>query len=101
MVGVYSGESLKTMEKIMDNVRSYYLNQTYKNNQYNIYWFINQRGYLHVLRPSNVTMNGNIIGYAIHDYMLTKDNMLDDKGIVFQADTQKEIADRLEEMYNE
>ena len=98
MVGVYSGESLKTMEKIMDNVRSYYQNQTYKNNQYNIYWFVNSKGYLHVLRPSNVAMNGKIIGYAIHDYMLTKDNMLDDKGIVFQADTQKEIADRLEEM---
>ena len=98
MVGVYSGESLKTMEKIMDNVRSYYPNQTYKNNQYNIYWFINQRSYLHILRPSNVTMNGKIIGYAIHDYMLTKDNMLDDKGIVFQADTPQEIADRLEEM---
>ena len=101
MIGVYNGESLKTMEKIMDNVRSYYPNQTYKNNRYNIYWFINQRGYLHVLRPSNVTMNGKIIGYAIHDYMLTKDNMLDDKGIVFQADTQKEIVDRLEVMCNE
>ena len=101
MVGVYSGEALKTMEKIMGNVRSYYPNQTYKNNQYNIYWFINSKGYLHILRPSNVTMNGKIIGYAIHDYMLTKDNMLDDKGILFQADTQKEIADRLEEMCNE
>ena len=101
MIGVYSGESLKTMEKIMGNVRSYYSNHTYKNNQYNIYWFINQRGYLHVLRPSNVTMNGKIIGYAINDYMLTKDNMLDDKGILFQADTQKEIADKLEEMCNE
>ena len=101
MIGVYNGEALKTMEKIMGNVRSYYPNQTYKNNQYSIYWFINSKGYLHVLRPSNVTMNGKIIGYAIHDYMLTKDNMLDDKGIVFQADTQKEIADRLEVMCNE
>src|SRR5574344_2049688 len=101
MVGVYSGESLKTMEKIMDNVRNYYPNQTYKNNQYNIYWFINSKGYLHVLRPSNVTMNGKIIGYAINDYMLTKDNMLDDKGIIFQSDTPQEIADRLEEMCNE
>ena len=101
MIGVYNGEALKTMEKIMGNVRSYYTHQTYKNNQYNIYWFINSKGYLHVLRPSNVTMNGKIIGYAIHDYMLTKDNILDDKRIVFQADTQKEIADRLEEMCNE
>ena len=98
MIGVYSGESLKTMEKIMDNVRSYYPNQTYKNNQYNIYWFVNSKGYLHVLRPSNVTMNGKIIGYAINDFMLTKDNMLDDKGMIFQADTPQKIVYRLEEM---
>ena len=43
-------------------------------------------------------MNGKIIGYAINDYMLTKDNMLDDKGMIFQADTPQEIAGRLEEM---
>lgn len=97
-IGVYSGKALETEEKIKGDILAYYTNKVYKNTNYNIYWFINQRGYLHVLRPSNVKMNGKIIGYAIHDYMLTKDNMLDDKGIVFQADTQKEIADRLEEM---
>ena len=100
-IGVYSEKALETEEKIKGDISAYYTNKVYKNTNYNIYWFINQRGYLHVLRPSNVTMNGKIIGYAIHDYMLTKDNMLDDKGIVFQADTQKEIADRLEEMCNE
>ena len=100
-IGVYSGKALETEEKIKGDISAYYTNKVYKNTNYNIYWFINQRGYLHVLRPSNVTMNGKIIGYAINDYMLTKDNMLDDKGIVFQADTQKEIADRLEEMCNE
>lgn len=36
----------------MDNVKIYYPNQTYKNNQYSIYWFINSKGYLHVLIPS-------------------------------------------------
>ena len=101
MIGVYSGESLKTMEKIMDNVRSYYPNQTYKNNQYNIYWFINSKGYLHVLRPSNVTMNGKIIGYAIHDYMLTKDNMLQDKGVLHRFSTIEEVCNKMEELINE
>ena len=100
-IGVYSGKTLETEEKIKGDISAYCTNKVYKNTNYNIYWFINSKGYLHVLRSSNVTMNGKIIGYAIHDYMLTKDNMLDDKGIVFQADTQKEIADRLEVMYNE
>ncbi len=101
MIGVYSGESLETMEKIMGSVKSYYPNKVYKNEQYNIYWFINSKGYMHVLRLSKVNINGKISGYAINDFMLTKDNMLDDKGMIFQADTQKEIADRLEVMCNE
>ena len=101
MVGVYSGESLKTMEKIMDNVRSYYSNQTYKNNQYNIYWFINSKGYLHVLRPSIEKMNGRIVNYTIKDFMLTKDNMLQDKGVLYRFSTIEEVYDKMEELINE
>ena len=100
-IGVYSGKTLETEEKIKGDISAYYTNKVYKNTNYNIYWFINQRGYLHILSTSRITMNENIIWYAIHYYMLTKDNMLDDKGIVFQTDKQKEIADRLEEMCNE
>ena len=95
---VYSKKALETMEKIMGSVKSYYPNKVYKNEQYNIYWFINSKGYMHVLRLSKVNINGKISGYAINDFMLTKDNMLDDKGMIFQADTPQEIADRLEEM---
>ena len=101
MIGVYSGESLKTMEKIMDNVRSYYPNQTYKNNQYNIYWFINSKGYLHVLRPSIEKMNGRIINYIIKDFMLTKDNMLQDKGVLYRFNTIEEVYDNLQGLINE
>lgn len=97
-IGVYSRKALETMEKIMGSVKSYYPNKVYKNEQYNIYWFINSKGYMHVLRLSKVNINGKISGYAINDFMLTKDNMLDDKGMIFQADTPQEIADRLEEM---
>ena len=101
MIGVYSGESLKTMEKIMDNVRSYYTNHTYKNNQYNIYWFINSKGYLHVLRPSIEKMNGRILNYTIKDFMLTKDNMLQDKGVLHRFSTIEEVCNKMEELINE
>ena len=53
---------------------------------------------MHVLRLSKVNINGKISGYAINDFMLTKDNMLDDKGMIFQADTPQKIVCRLEEM---
>ena len=101
MIGVYGGESLKTMEKIMDNVRSYYLNQTYKNNQYNIYWFINSKCSLHVLRPSIEKMNGRIVNYTIKDFMLTKDNMLQDKGVLHRFSTIEEVYNKMEELINE
>lgn len=101
MIGVYSGESLKTMEKIMDNVRSYYPNKIYKNNQYNIYWFINSKGYLHVLRPSIEKMNGRIVNYTIKDFMLTKDNMLQDKGVLYRFSTIEEVCNKMEELINE
>ena len=95
---VYSKKALETMEKIMGSVKSYYPNKVYKNEQYNIYWFINSKGYMHVLRLSKVNINGKISGYAINDFVLTKDNMLDDKGMIFQADTPQKIVYRLEEM---
>ena len=101
MIGTYSGESLKAMEKIMDNVRSYYQNQTYKNNQYNIYWFINSKGYLHVLRPATEKLNGRIVNYTIKDFMLTKDNMLQDKGVLYRFSTIEEVYDKMEELINE
>ena len=101
MIGVYSGESLKTMEKIMGNVRSYYSNHTYKNNQYNIYWFINSKGYLHVLRHSIEKMNGRIVNYIIKDFMLTKDNMLQDKGVLHRFSTIEEVYNKMEELINE
>ena len=101
MIGVYNGEALKTMEKIMDNVRSYYPNQTYKNNQYNIYWFINSKGYLHVLRPATEKLNGRILNYTIKDFMLTKDNMLQDKGVLHRFSTIEEVYNKMEELINE
>lgn len=101
MVGVYSGESLKTMEKIMDNVRSYYSNQTYKNKQYNIYWFINSKGYLHILRPATEKLNDRILNYTIKDFMLTKDNMIQDKGVLYRFNTIEEVANKMEELINE
>ena len=101
MIGVYSGESLKTMEKIMGNVRSYYSNHTYKNNQYNIYWFINSKVHLHVLRPATEKLNGGILNYTIKDFMLTKDNMLQDKGVLYRFSTIEKVYNKMEELINE
>lgn len=79
-VGKYSGEALVTKERIMATITAYTVNQVYKNKEHNIYWFINQNGYMHILRPCNVRLDGKTIYFAIEDYLLTKDNMLQSKG---------------------
>ena len=67
----------------------------------NIYWFINSKGYLHVLRPSIEKMNGRIVNYIIKDFMLTKDNMLQDKGVLHRFSTIEEVYNKMEELINE
>ena len=100
-IGVYSGKTLETEEKIKGDISAYYTNKVYKNTNYNIYWFINQRGYLHVLRPATEKMNGRILNYTIKDFMLTKDNMLQDKGVLHRFSTIEEVYNKMEELINE
>ena len=97
-VGKYSGEALATKEKIMATITAYTVNQVYKNHEHNIYWFINSKGYMHVLRPCNVRLDGKIIYYAIEDYLLTKDNMLESKGHNGRYGSVQAVVEELENM---
>ena len=95
-VGKYSGEALATMEKIMGNTTSYYPNKVYKNEEYNLYWFINSKGYMHVLKPCKVTLDGKLLHYAIEDNLLTTDNMVQSKGSNGNYTTVQEVIEELE-----
>ena len=64
-VGKYSGEALATKEKIMATISSYTTNTVYKNQEHNIYWFINNNGYMHILRPCNVRLDRKHLYFAI------------------------------------
>ena len=46
-------------------------------------------------------MNGRIINYTIKDFMLTKDNMLQDKGVLHRFSTIEEVYNKMEELINE
>ena len=95
-VGKYSGEALATMEKIMATTTVYTVNKVYKNHEHNIYWFINQNGYMHILRPCNVMLDGKHLYFAIEDYLLTKDNMLQSKGHNGRYDSIQSTIEELE-----
>jgi hypothetical protein len=95
-LGKYSGDALNTMEKITGNITTYEVNKVYKNTEYNIYWFINQNGYIHVLRPCKITIDGKVLHYSIEDNLLTKDNMLKSKGNSGDYKTVDEVLEELE-----
>lgn len=95
-IGKYSGESLATYEKVMNGMQAYTPNKIYKNEKFNIYYFVNSHGYMHILKPMSVKMDGEILYYSIEDYMLTKDNMLRSKGWRGEFVTIREVIEELE-----
>ena len=95
-LGRYNGEALATNEKILAGMDTYTPNKVYKNKQYGIYWFVNNHGYIHVLKPLGVRMNGKILHYAIEDYLLTKDNILQSKGWSGDFETVEATIEELE-----
>ena len=97
MVGKCNGEALATMENIKGDINAYKANKVYKNGQHNIYWYINQNGYMHILRPCRNTLNGKLLHYSIEDYLLTKDNMLQSKSVNGQYETIQKAIEELEQ----
>lgn len=95
-IGKYSGEALATKEKIMATIKAYVTNTVYKNQEHNIYWLINNSGYMHILRPCNVRLDGKHLYYAIEDYLLTKDNMLQSKGHDGRFESIEAVIEELE-----
>lgn len=67
MKGKYNDDSLKTFEKITNNLSCWNSNTLYHNTQYDKYFFINAKGYLHCFLSSKKSIN---------EYMLTSDNNL-------------------------
>ena len=96
-VGKYSGETFTTVKKIMSTITVYTVNKVYKNYEYNIYWFINQSGYMHILRPCDVRLNKKHLYFAIEDYLLTKDNMLISKGHNGRYESIQAVIEKLEQ----
>lgn len=71
----YTGKAAETKEMIEEGKSDIIIDALYKHSR-GFYWKINRRGYIHVIKPSKVTINGKFSHYEIEDRLLTKDNML-------------------------
>lgn len=76
MLSPYDKRTEETRDKIFGDRKSYYLNKYYKSVEGNFYFYINTKGYYHIVRPCRIKYNGEFSHFEIRDLLLTKDNML-------------------------
>lgn len=60
------------------------------------YWKVNSRGYIHVILPGKVTLNGEFSHYEVQDHLLTGYNTLRVKSTYGNYNTRKECIEEIE-----
>lgn len=91
----YTGEAAKTKEMIEEGRKDIALNTLYKHSR-GFYWKVNSRGYIHVIFPGKVTLNGEFSHYEVQDHLLTGYNTLRVKSSYGNYSTIKECMEEIE-----
>lgn len=89
---VYDNRTEETRKKIQGNQKAFYINKYYKSCEGAFYWYENSKGYIHIIRPCTVSLNGKISHYTIKDFLLTVDNMLKEVSDIGYYKTPEEVA---------
>ena len=71
----YTGKALETKLMIEEGRKVYTINKLYKHSR-GFYWKVNRMGYIHIIMPVRMSLNGEINHYEIEDRLLTNDNTL-------------------------
>lgn len=94
----YNGAALATYDRIQEGHEAIIINKVYESTTASCLFYVNSKGYLHVLRPSTVKLNGTITGYCLIDYMLTKDNKIQEKSRTKEQKTPEALKDFIIEL---
>jgi hypothetical protein len=84
IINPYKGAALESYEKITEGLTSYATGKIYVNVKYGIFFYINQKHFLHVLKLTRESFDGKYY-YSVNDWMLTKDNTLEDRQAYFRG----------------
>ena len=71
MMSPYNDFTKNIREQIMGGRNNYYENKYYKSAEGNFYFYINRKGYYHIVNPCRVKYDGKFSHYEIVDYILT------------------------------
>lgn len=76
MISPYSIKTEATRKKIMEGKTSYCPNKYYKNRRFGWYWYVNIKGFIHIVRPCEVKYNGKFSHFEIKDLLLKTDDTI-------------------------
>lgn len=98
MLSPYDIRTEEARRAITGNISKYYTNKYYPvNGAKHTYFYINQKGYLHIIRPCKVKYNGRFSHYEISDVLLTADNKLKETSCTGFFRTIEETVSHIEE----
>lgn len=80
MLSPYDKRTEKIRDKIFGDRRCYYPNKYYESAEGGFYFYINTKGYYHIIKPCRINYDGKFSHYEIRDYLLTKENTLKEVG---------------------
>lgn len=97
MLAPYDKRTEETRKRIKGDRKSYIPNKYYKSVEGEFYYYINTKGYYHIIKPCRVKVDGKFSHYEITDYLLTKDNMLRESSQYGYYNTVEDVISAIEE----
>lgn len=97
MLAPYDKRTEDTRNRILGDRNSYYHNKYYKSAEGEFYFYINTKGYYHIIKPCRIKYDGEFSHYEIRDCLLTKDNMLKETGCYGYYKTREDVIKAIEE----
>lgn len=96
MLSPYDIRTEEIRKRITGNMTSYYVNKYYKSAEGNFYFYINSKGWYHIIKPCRFKYDGEFSHYEIIDYLLTKENTLRESKYIGYFNTKEECIKAIE-----
>lgn len=101
MLSPYDSKTEITRKRILGKDREKYFcyapNKYYKSAEGNFYFYINIKGFYHIVRPCKIKYDGEFSHYEIVDYLLTKDDTLKETKCYGNYKTKEDCIAKIEE----
>ena len=102
MLSPYDSRTVVTRNRILGEDRqmyfSYHPNKYYRSAEGgNFYFYINTKGFYHIVRPCKIKYDGEFSHYEIVDYLLKKDDTLKETKCCGNYKTKEDCIAKIEE----